>query len=123
MIRGAVSQRLEPRISLTFLDAADTPLHLDVEIDTAFAGFIALPPDVIAHLGLPPAGVFAITLADGRPVNTSCYFARVEWQGSIRTVRAYEMGTNPLLGINFLWGHRLTIDVKVGGDVTVEPLT
>lgn len=122
MIRGGVSARLEPRIALTFLDAADSPLVLDVEIDTAFAGLLALPPDLIVHLALPYAGSYRVALADGSQQSRPCYFARVEWQRAIRTVRAYEMGTNPLVGINFLWNHRLTIDVKVGGDVTVEPL-
>lgn len=122
MIRGGVSARLEPRIALTFLDSADSPLVLDVEIDTAFAGFIALPTDVIALLGLPFFSNFQVALADGSQSYYPCFLARVEWQGSVRTVRAYEMRTNPLVGINFLWGHRLTIDVVVGGDVTIEPL-
>lgn len=122
MIRGAVGPRLDPRIALTFLDAADSPLVLDVEIDTAFGGFIALPPDVIAVLSPVYLGPLPVALADGSQAQFPCYLARVEWQGSVRTVRAYEMGTNPLVGINFLWGHRLTIDVVVGGIVTVEPL-
>lgn len=122
MIRGGVSPRLEPRISLTFLDAADNPFVLDVEIDTAFAGFVALPPDIITVLGPLYVGDYPVQLADGTLANHPCYFVRVEWQGAVRTVRAYEMGTNPLVGINFLWGHRLSIDVVVGGAVTVEPL-
>ena len=77
---------------------------------------------MITHLGLPFFGNFQVALADGRQSYYPCYLARVEWQGVIRTVRAYEMGTNPLVGINFLWGHRLTIDVVVGGDVTIAPL-
>ena len=61
-------------------------------------------------------------LADGSTITQEYYEARVEWQGNIRTVRAVEMGTEPLVGINFLWGHRVTVDVVVGGDVTIEPL-
>ncbi|HEX3151361.1 MAG TPA: hypothetical protein VHR66_25000 [Gemmataceae bacterium] len=122
MIRGGVSAQLEPRIALEFLDAVDNALLLDVEIDTAFAGFIALPSDVIAHLNLPFLNDTLVELADGSKFNRPCYLARVNWNGNVRTVRALEMGTNPLIGINFFWGHRLTIDVLVGGDVTVEPL-
>lgn len=46
------------------------------------------------------------------------------WSGRERfgATRAVEMVTNPLVGINFLWGHRLIIDIVVGGDVTVEPI-
>jgi predicted aspartyl protease len=122
MTRGAVGTRLDPRIRLEFLDMADVVYSSDVEIDTAFAGFVSLPTDLITLLGLQFAAEYSVELADGTIVNKNCYFARVNWQGIVRTVRAYEMGTNPLVGINFLWGHRLTIDVKVGGDVIVEPL-
>lgn len=95
MIRGRVSPRLEPRISLTFLDVVDNPLLLDVEIDTAFAGFVALPPDVIAHLSLLYIGEYPVELADGSQTVYPCYFARVEWQGSVRTVRAMRWGPVP----------------------------
>ena len=122
MIRGAVGSRLEARITLTLLDAADSPMSLGVVIDTAFSGFLALPSAVIAHLALPSLGRHDVVLADGSTITQEYYEARVEWQGSIRTVRAVEMGTEPLVGINFLWGHRLTIDVVVGGDVTIESL-
>jgi predicted aspartyl protease len=122
MIRGAVGVHLEARFSLTFLDAADNPLLLDVEIDTGFGGLIALPPDVIAHLALPFIANYDVELADGSKITRPNYEARVEWQGTVRTVRAIEMGTVPLVGINFFWGHRITIDVRIGGDVTITPI-
>ena len=78
MIRGAVGAHLEPRFSLTFLDPADNPLLLDVEIDTGFAGLIALPQDVITHLALPRVGIFPVELADGTHVYRPSYQARVE---------------------------------------------
>jgi predicted aspartyl protease len=122
MIRGAVGARLEPRFTLTFLDSADNPLLLDVEIDTGFAGLMALPTDLITHLALPFVGDFPVELADGSSTTRPCYQARVEWKGTVRSIRAMDMGTTPLVGVNFLWGHRVKIDVVVGGDVTVEPL-
>jgi clan AA aspartic protease len=122
MIRGAVGSRLEARITLTFLDAAGSPVTLGVVIDTAFSGFLALPSAVIAHLAVPSLGRHDVVLADGSTITQEYYEARVEWQGTIRTVRAVDMGTEPLVGINFLWAQRITIDVIVGGDVTVEPL-
>jgi predicted aspartyl protease len=122
MIRGAVGPSLESRITLTLLDAADSPVTLGLVIDSAFSGFLALPTAVVTHLVLPSLGRHDVVLADGSTITRNNYEARVEWQGTIRTVRAVEMGTEPLVGINFLWGHRLTIDVVVGGDVTIEPL-
>ena len=122
MIRGAVGPRLEPTFCLTFLDPADNPLPLDVEIDTGFAGLIALPSDIIARLALPFVATLPVELADGTHVMRPYYQARVEWQQAIRTVRAIEMGSEPLVGINFLWSQRVLIDVVVGGDVTITPI-
>jgi clan AA aspartic protease len=122
VIRGGMSLRLEPRFALTFLDPADSPLILDVAIDTAFAGFIALPPDIITHLALPFLNNFPVVLANGTVVIQPNYEARIEWQGRVRTVRVIEMETEPLVGINFLWGQRITIDVVAGGPVTIEPI-
>lgn len=122
MIRGAVGQRLEPRFTAVFLDAADSPLAIDLAIDTGFAGFLALPDAVIRQLGLPLLAAMELELADGSVVERPGYEARIMWNGQVRTARAFELGRDALVGINFLWGHRLTIDIKVGGDVTVEPL-
>jgi len=122
MILGGVGPRLEPRIPLTFLDSADSPLTIDAAIDTGFAGFLALPSSLIAHLNLPHMGDYPIELADGNQILCPCYEARVQWFGTVRTVRAYELGLNLIVGINFLWRLRLSIDVHVGGPVTIEPI-
>lgn len=122
MIRGGVNPRLEPQFTITLLDPADNPFPLVVVLDTGFAGLLALPPAVTTHLALPVLGNMPIELADGSTVYRPWYEAGVEWQGGVRTVRAVEMATIPLVGINFLWGHRVTIDVVVGGDVTIQPI-
>lgn len=122
MIRGAVSATLEPKIALSFLDPAVNPLLLDVEIDTAFAGFLVLPTIIITQLSLPSLGHFDVELADGTFAFCGYFEVRVEWMGAVRVVLVIEMGTSPLVGVNFFWGHRLTIDVIVGGDVNIEPL-
>jgi len=122
MINGGVGPRLDPRIPLTFLDSAGSPLIIDATIDTGFAGFLAMSRSLIAHLTLSYMGDYPLELADGTEVLCPCYEARVEWFGKVRTVRAYELGPDLLVGINFLWGKRLKIDVIVGGIVTVEPI-
>jgi clan AA aspartic protease len=105
-----------------FLDAADSPLAIDLSIDTGFAGFLALPRALIVQLNLPLLAEIDLELADGSLIARPCYEARVIWQGQVRAVRAFDLGREAIVGINFLWGHRLTIDIKVGGDVTVDPL-
>jgi predicted aspartyl protease len=122
MIQGGVSPRLEPKVALTFLDLVDAPLTLDLTIDTGFAGFLALTADVITHLALPLIGEFPVELADGTESFRPCYEARVQWQNSVRTVRAFDLGPDLLVGINFFWGQRIAIDVIVGGAVTIGPI-
>jgi predicted aspartyl protease len=122
MIQGTVGACLEARITLNLLDAMDSAVALSVTIDTAFSGFLALPPSVIAHLGLPSLGVHPVILVDGSTIARTNYEARVEWKETVRTVRVIEMDGDPLVGINFLWGQRLTIDIIVGGPVTIEPI-
>jgi len=118
VIRGAVGRRLEPRFTAVLLDAADSPLA----IDTGFAGFLALLKAVIEQLSLPLLANMELELADGSVVEKPCYEARLTWGGHVRTVRAFELARDALVEILFLWGHRLIINIKVGGDVTVEPL-
>ncbi len=122
MIRGTIGPALEPRITLNLLDAFDNPVTLGMIIDTAFSGFLVLPPAVITHLGLPSLGAQQIVMVDGSTITRANFEARVEWNGIIRTVRAVEMDGDPLIGINFLWRQRITLDVVVGGPVTVEPI-
>jgi clan AA aspartic protease len=122
VIHGGVGPDLDPRFTLVCLDAAVSPLSIDVAIDTGFVGFVALPTDLILQLNLPLITNIRVELADGSEIIRQCFEARVDWNGTVRTVRAFDLGPDPLAGINFLWGHRLTIDIKVGGDVTVEPL-
>jgi clan AA aspartic protease len=122
MVRGGVNARLEPVLSLTLLDPADSPLLIDAAIDTGFSGYLALPPLVIVQLALPRLGPGTLTMADASSIPCTYYEARVEWEGAIRTVQAIELNGDPLIGIRLLLGHRLTIDAVLGGDVTIEPL-
>jgi clan AA aspartic protease len=119
---GTMGPNLDPRVTLNLLDLLDNPVALSFIIYTAFSGFLALPPSVIAHLGLPRLGDHQVVLADGSTIKRTYYEARVEWNGRVRTCRAAELDTDPLVGINFFWGHRITMDVVVGGPVTIEPI-
>jgi len=122
MIIGRVSATLEPKISLMILDSTDSPLLLDVLIDTGFTGFLALRSDLVEHLGLQRIAKVPVELADGSEVSLHYHFVRIEWRGVVRTVRAIEMDTDPVIGTQLLWGNQLTIDMIVDGVVTVTPL-
>lgn len=51
----------------------------------------------------------------------SIYAASVLWLGEQRSVRVFEMGDKPLVGMRMLAGSRVTMDVIDGGPVTIEP--
>ena len=121
MIIGRVSTTLEPKISLKILDSAGSPILLNVMIDTGFTGFLALPSNLVEHLCLPWIAKVPVELADGSEVSLHYYYAQIEWRGVIRTVRAIEMNSDPIIGTQLLWGHHLTIDMIVDGEVTVTP--
>jgi len=93
---------LEPKISVTLLDVTDNPIVLDVTIDTAFTGFLALPTFIITQLCLPSVSKVPIELADGSTVDRMYYDARIEWRGVVRSVRAVEMETTPVIGTQLL---------------------
>ena len=122
MTLGSIGPSLEARLTLSLLDFLGSPVALSFIIDTAFSGFLALPPSVIAHLSLPRIGDHQVVLADGSTITRTYYEARVEWAGRIRTCRAVELDGDPLIGINFFWGQRITMDIVVGGPVTIEPI-
>jgi predicted aspartyl protease len=122
MIRGAVNALLDPSVTLSLLDIADSPLRLDAAIDSGFSGFLALPTAVLVTLGHPAVAGGVIQMADGSWVPGNYYYVRLEWDGSVRTVQAIEIAGNALLGMKFLWGYRVTFDAVVGGEVTISPI-
>ena len=56
-------------------------LYLPFLLDTGFAGYLTLPPEVIRHLDLIPAGRATGELANGAQFEFNSYFATVSWHG------------------------------------------
>ena len=61
-------------------------------------------------------------LADGTSCSYDNFGAEVEWHGNKRGVLVSALGNEALVGMVLLAGHRLTVDVEPGGEVTVQPL-
>lgn len=80
-------------------------------IDTAFLGELMLPLELIRDLGMRTSAVVAATLADGtktRPATAECV---IEWFGERRWIEVIASASgSPLIGIDLLFNHRLTID-------------
>ena len=45
------------------------------------------------------------------------------WQGRRRNVEVLQLDSEPRLGMELLWNHRITVDAVGNGAVTVAPLS
>ena len=64
---------------------------------------------------------------DGRPatgdiIEIPAGQATIIWRGRRRNVKVLQLGVEALLGMEFLWNHRITIDAVTDGAVSITPL-
>lgn len=123
MIRGQVGPYREAIIEIEVTGSENSRLYLPFLLDTGFAGYLTLPPEVIRHLDLIPAGRATGELANGAQFEFNSYFATVSWHGRPRLVLALEANGVPLLGTSLLWGSRVTLEMQAGGVVTIDELS
>lgn len=122
MITGAVSPDRKPLVPLRVRGPAGLTADVSVVMDTGFTGTLALPTAVVAALGLPALADREYVLADGRPIIIPEFDAEVEWGTRWQSVRVLGIGTEPLLGMKLLDGHRVYMEVNDGGLVDIVPL-
>lgn len=91
-------------------------------IDTGFNGYLVLPPDLIASLGLVWHGDGNAVLADGTQPQFPLYQAYVQWGESTRRVVVACLNSSPLIGLAMMRGYRLMVDVIDGGAVHITRL-
>jgi clan AA aspartic protease len=122
MIYGVVNLRREAMLPLVVGNSNKQHQLVDAVIDTGFNGFLTLPADIIAALGLPWNGSDIVTLGDGSETFFDLYAATVIWDGVYRDVDVAESETEPLIGMSMLYGYRLQVDAIEGGVVKIESL-
>lgn len=122
MITGAVSPTGEAVVPLRVRGPGGAVADLYAVIDTGFTSYLALPPATTAALGLVPQTVGTALLGDGSTVAHDIYAADVEWGGTWQPVLVAAVGSEVLLGMALLAGHRLCMDVTPGGAVDITPL-
>jgi clan AA aspartic protease len=120
MMIGVVSPSCEAILPLVVGNENKQTKFLDALIDIGFNGFLTLPANVIAELGLPWSGSDVVTLGDGSETLFDLYAATVIWDGQFRTVDIAE--SVPLMGMALLQGDRLMVDVVPKGAVTIAPI-
>lgn len=122
MISGTVNARREAVLQLRLYGPSEAELQVDAVIDTGYTGSLVVPLAVAAALGLPPLLDSSAKLADGTVRHFPTFRVDVEWGAGRRTVVASGIGDEPLIGMTFLAGLELRIEVEPGRAVEVRPL-
>ena len=120
MIEGVVNARLEAVLSLSLLGPAGQAREVDVVVDTGFNGYLTLPPELVADLGLPVVGDAEAVLADGSEAVFDVYGVTMLWDGQPRYVETGAVGVDPLLGMALLDSHSLDAESEDGGSVVIR---
>jgi clan AA aspartic protease len=122
MITGVVTPDREALIRLVVRGPSGQERHIDAVVDTGFDGWLSLPPEVIAQVGLPWRRRGRALLADGSESIFDMYEATVLWDQIPRRMVVDEASTAPLVGMALLSGYELNIQVRIGGQVTIKAL-
>lgn len=120
MITGTVNTRREAILRLMIRDASGQEHERDTVVDTGFDGWLSLPPDFIAALGLQWYRFGRAVLADGSESTFNIYKGVVLWDGQPRTILIYEMDAEPLVGMSLMYGYELLIPILDGATFTLR---
>ena len=118
---GTVNWQLEASVNIEIQDAGGSLHTLRCILDTGFDGDIALPLGNIERLGLVPADIIDVVLADSTLALMMQYSARVLWHHQLIEVEVLETDHESVVGTALLENSTLTIQVWDGGTVTIEP--
>ncbi|MDE2641058.1 MAG: clan AA aspartic protease [Chloroflexota bacterium] len=96
--------------------------RVEAVVDTGFNRFLILPPALVTELGLPFVTSSPVILADGSEESFDVHDVSVIWDGQPRDVYAYVADATPLVGMSLLDMHDLSIQVRDGGRVVIQPM-
>jgi predicted aspartyl protease len=99
MMQGVVNPSCEATISLVISNKSRQTKLIDAVIDTGRG-----------------------TLGDGSEVTFEVYAATVIWDGEYLDIPVNEAETDPLVGMNLLYGYDIQIQAVEGGRVTIKAL-
>jgi clan AA aspartic protease len=123
MITGVVSAQREAVLRVVLLDANGNAHSLNATVDTGFDDWIALPPAIIAALGLRLLRAGSGALADGSITTFDIYEAIVDWDGVKKEVTVYEMDSDALVGMALMYGYELVLPILDGATFTLRRIT
>jgi clan AA aspartic protease len=122
VLTGRINSQLEAIICLWIRGPEGQVLEIDALIDTGFSGFLSLPAETIASLGLLLHGEMRGTLADGTKSFYPVYTAVISWHGQPQATFVSAVESHPLLGMGVLHGCELAMQIVEGGEVAIHDL-
>ena len=124
MISGIVERNelggLEPRISVSVMDADGELQQFQVVLDTGFTGWLMLPEADINKLGLVRKGRHRGILASGNDEEFEYYETQVSWHDRLHEIEVFQSIDQALLGMEMLEGSRVSVEAWDGGNVIIE---
>jgi clan AA aspartic protease len=112
MIEGVVNADLEAVLAITLLGPLDTQHEIEAVIDTGFNGSLTLPPEIIQALNLPWLYRQEGELADRSFHIFDVHEGAIIWNDLTRVVEIEAASTEPLVGMELLENHDLSIVVR-----------
>ena len=122
MTSGRVDARRKPFVPITVLDNHSQPHTIQFILDTGFTGQLVLPNRYMDRLGLSATEWIDARPATGEFVRVPYAEATVIWQGTQLRSEILQLDSEPLLGMEFVWNHRITVDAVTDGAVNITPL-
>lgn len=119
MITGIVADNSDLVIDVEVANSAGEYETLEFVLDTGFNGDLSMPDEVILRLGLEYTGPVKVSYAVGSG-ERQAYQGTVLWHGRPQEVEVINSDGEFLLGMEMLMGSRLTVDVRIGGEVLIE---
>ena len=119
MIHGVVDDRLQPLIVITVLGPLGISQEVEAVIDTGVNGFLSLPLQTVAALGLGSTGRGTVVLADGSRRSVPVYEAEALWERGQVTGPALAVDGRPLIGCRLLRDCQCLIDFVPGSRVLI----
>ena len=122
MTTGRATATLKPLVPITILDSRNNARTIEFVLDSGFNGQLLLADRYIDRLGLSIEDWIDGRPATGAFVKIPYTEALVLWQGVRRRAQILQLDSEPLIGMEFLWNHRITIDAVPNGPVTITPI-
>ena len=120
---GVINADREPILEVTVCDINGQQHQRKGVVDTGYTGWLTLPPDVIAALGLTWRERGGATLADGSQVFFNVYNATVIWDGQPIIIPVDEVDADPLIGMSLMYGFELLMPIVDGGIFTLRRMS